>query len=605
MTCAGPVANTAAARSIPERFAAQVARAPAALAFADASRRIDYATLDRLSAGVAASVAAAVGAGEPALVWTGDPLWQAVAQLGVLKAGAVCVPLDPRFPAARTSAILEDAGAGIMVCDRHRCAQAQRIARAPVRVLAVDEPRVGEAPGPSLPAPAADALAYVLYTSGSSGTPKGVMQTHRGLAHVADVYARDLLIAAGDRLCAPTPLAYTGTIWALLAALLNGAAFVAVEFDAPVGLLRALRRHRVTVAQLIVSLLRQLLRAGTAPCPPLPDLRLMYTGGEALHREDVQRFACFFPPTCGLICDLGSTEAGIVTHLRVDVDGMRTGRCQQLPGDSSFPVGRPVHGVEVELVDGHGRAVGTGIDGEITVSGPGVSPGYWRDPALTRDRFRRNRRGQRVFLSGDFGRWREDGVLLHRGRRDRQVKIRGYRVDLGEIEAALRALGGVAAAAVVDETAGAGTTRLVAYLEVDARAPGVRALRAELSASIPDYMLPSAFVFVDALPITVNGKLDRGALPSARRLRPDLDTPFVAPRDGSEQAVAAFANELLEVGPVGVNDDLFDIGADSLLMFRLVARVNHAFGADLGLRDAFAAPTVAQLAAAATRRRRG
>ena len=459
-------------------------------------------------------------------------------------------------------------------------------------VVIVDDLRSGlSEKNPGLPV-SPDSLAYVLYTSGSTGSPKGIIQRQQNLLHVAMLYHRDLGVGPTDRITSPTSPAYTGTLWALLAALMNGAAFVFTALDSVAAFVETLDKEKITVVQLIVSLLRQVTQSFDERVR-LPGLRLIYTGGETLRAQDVARCARVLPDGCRVIYDYGSTEAGIITHQLVNLSSPAA----ESPA-SLYPVGYPVADTEVFLLDEHGVVVAGGQDGEIAVRSNYLSPGYWRDPSLTRKHFLTGpaRGTADVFRTGDLGRIGADGCLFHLGRKDFQVKVRGYRINLTEIENALGSLDGVRAAASV-AWGSEDSTRIVAYIEKEpAITVSIKNLREQLSLTLPSYMIPSIFMFLERLPISANGKLDRNALPDPPQNRPELDTAYVPPKTGLEHRLAQIWIEIFSLDQIGTHDNFFELGGDSLMATRLISRIQDVFKIALPIRSVFAAPTVHDLA---------
>jgi acyl-coenzyme A synthetase/AMP-(fatty) acid ligase/acyl carrier protein len=381
---------------------------------------------------------------------------------------------------------------------------------------------------------------------------------------------------------------------------MNGASFVHTSLDSPRTFVESLAREEITIAQLIVTLLRQLTQA-LHQTLRLPSLRRVYTGGEPLHKEDVRRFARIFPDDCRLLYNYGSTEAGIITHLPVDLPGARKGRFQQGSGEPAFPVGYPVADTEVFLVDENGHVVGEGKDGEIAVRSEYVSSGYWKDTVLTRKRFLSEPAGGpgRIYLTGDLGRIRPDGCVIHLGRKDHQVKVRGYRVNLEEIEEALRSIEGIAGAACVAAEDRQRRTRIVAYVErKESYGLSIAELRRLLEAVVPSYMIPSLFVYLDRLPVAANGKLDRSALPSPDCSRPALAVPFVEPRTPTEKTLSTLWSEVLNIEPIGAHDNFLELGGDSIAVFRLIGRITNTLNIDIAPRTVFNALILEEMARA-------
>ncbi|MCZ6675395.1 MAG: non-ribosomal peptide synthetase [Verrucomicrobia bacterium] len=584
--------------SIAGRFETLATDIPARLAFKYHTVELSYASLNGRANQLAHVLLAKGVETDTVVVLVEHPVHQVVAQLGVLKAGKACVPLDTSFPAARQSQILIDAQAKIIVTEQTHEARARQLATGEQRIVTVDT-LDGKShfknPGLSIDP---YALAYVLYTSGSTGAPKGVMQNHRNLLHVAMLYHRDLGIGPASRMTSPTSLTYTGTVWALLAALLNRAAFICTDFDSPLIFAQTLDQEKITTVQLITTLLRQFMQAVDQSLS-LPHLRKVYTGGEALHKEDVVRFAKTFPPHCGLLYNFGSTEAGIITHHAVNLEDVRENRFLLGPEDSDFPVGCPVEDVEVILMDEGGNSVPPGEDGEIAVQSDFLSPGYWADPELTNRHFQTGPYGStgRVFLSGDFGRVRSDGALIHRGRRDFQIKVRGYRINIAEIENALRSIDGVSGAAVTAVADTQGKSRIVAYVELEKDYElTIKELRRQLGSLMPGYMVPALILYLDQLPVAANGKLDRQALPDPGTDRPEVDNPYIEPRTATEQYLCKLWSDVLHITDIGIHDSFLELGGDSISVFRIIGQLEDDWKIDLKARVLFDTETVEALA---------
>jgi len=586
-------------QSLPERFEILTAEIPEHLSVKHNGDRLSYRSLNSRANQVAhALLERWTGRAATVVLLLEEPIHQVVAQLGVLKAGKTCVPVDSSFPLTRQAQILADSGAGHIVTESQHRVRAMDLAKDQSRILVIDDLDAGF-PSENLglfinP----ETLAYVLYTSGSTGCPKGVIQSHRNLLNVARHYHKDLGIGPADRLTSPTSLAYTGTIWALLAALMNRAAFVCTRFDSPLAFAKSLDDEKISAAQLITSLLRQLMQGLDKPLR-LPWLRVVYTGGEALHKEDVKRFAQTFSRDCRLLYNFGSTEAGIITHLQVDVTGSSQESFQQDPDDPAFPVGYPVEDTKVLLVDENGVAGPNEQDGEIAVCSRYLSPGYWGDPQLTCQHFKPETVGTpaRTYLTGDLGRIRSDGCLIHLGRKDFQVKVRGYRINLEEIANALRSIEAISEAAVSTSDDGRGTTRIVAYVvRRESSEVSINGIRKQLAQAVPIYMIPSRIIYLNQLPVGTNGKLDRKALPNPNYSRPELDSPFVEPRTDTEKVLCQLWSTILGIDPVGTRDNFLELGGDSLAVFQFIGGIKNKFKMDIEPKIIFDAQIVEDLA---------
>ena len=584
--------------SIAGRFARLAEEVPTKLAFKHQETELSYAKLDAWSNQIANAILNLPQQSGTVGVLITNPVFQVVAQLGVLKAGKACIPVDPKFPAVRQSYIFEDAGAKIILSEIGLEERVAELTSTNASVLFVDtlDPTT-DSSYPDLHIKPRD-LAYVLYTSGSTGTPKGVMQNHRNLLHVAMLYHRDFGVSLSDRLTSPTALTYTGTIWALLAALMNRAAFICSDFNSPHSFAAALEQEAITRLQLITTLLRQFIQGVDTPLT-LPGLRMVYTGGEALQHEDVTAFARTFPSHCQLLYNFGSTEAGIISHHPLDIDRFRSARTSASTEAPELHVGFPVANTNVSLLDAQGEQVVVGEVGEIVVESDFLSPGYWRDPELTAKHFRENLSGQigRRFFSSDLGASTEDGALILRGRRDHQIKVRGYRINTEEIEVALRSISGVSHAAVVANLDASGKCRIAAYVQLkQGFTLSARKLREALRSKVPVYMMPAIIMFLDRLPVAENGKLNRRALPDPGMSRPEVDRPYIEPRTETEKYLCHLFSRIMQIDAIGVRDNFLELGGDSITAFRFLGGVKSDFDIEIPPSVLFEASDIGTIA---------
>jgi amino acid adenylation domain-containing protein len=564
-------------RCIHELFEVQAARTPDATAIRFAGAALTYAELDHAANRLANHLRRRGVRPETRVgicLERGTEL--VVAILAVLKAGGAYVPLDPAYPAERLAFMLADSGAPLLLT-RSPLAEGLASHGAEVVRLDADGERI-EAERAQAPAAGVlpDNLAYVIYTSGSTGRPKGVLVPHRGLANAARGHARDLGVGAGDRVLQFASPSFDASVAEVVMALTTGATLVlgTRETLAPgPDLLRLLHDEEVTVATLPPSALAVL------PPAELPALRTLMTAGEACPAELVDRWA----PKRRFFNLYGPTEATIWSA---------TAACA--PGGGRPPIGRPVANTGAYVLDARGGPVPVGVPGELYVGGAGVSRGYAGRPALTAERFVPDpfgAAGGRLYRTGDRVRWSARGELEFLGRVDEQVKVRGFRIEPGEIEGALRRSEGVADCVVLAREDVPGEKRLVAYVVGGVEA-GV--LREHLLRELPEYMVPSAFVALERLPLTANGKLDRKALPA-----PDFapaEERYVAPRTPTEEMLAEIWAETLRLERVGVTESFFELGGHSLLATRVISRVRQVFGMEVPLRALFEGPTVAELA---------
>ncbi|WP_405358696.1 amino acid adenylation domain-containing protein [Kitasatospora sp. NBC_00085] len=574
---AGPRTGAVAPQGVLERFAAQVAANGDGLAVADAAGgRLTYRGLDERAAQLAALLArAGAGRGDRAGLCLGRTADMVAAVLAVWRLGAAYVPLDPDYPADRIEFVLKDADVPLVLTDP---GTAGRIPDGPWRT--VETTRATDAAHTGTVRPEAAEPAYVIYTSGSTGTPKGVEVEWGSLDNLVAVTDEVMALRPDDRLLQFASLSFDVSVADLVSALTTGATFVVSPGGADrvgEGLVAAIRAHRPTVISMPPSVL-----AGLEP-GDLPALRRVVVAGEALPAPLAARWAA----VAELVNAYGPTEATVYATAH---------RCA---ADGDVLIGRAVPGAVAHVLDGTGRPVPPGARGELCVGGAGVARGYLGRPGLTAERFVPDPFGEvpgaRLYRTGDVARWTAAGALEYLGRTDDQVKIRGLRIELGEVESHLRAHPGVAAGAATALGEGA-ERRLVGYVVPAASAPvSADEVRAWLGRRLPAYMVPSAVVVLDALPLSPSGKVDRAALPAPVRSAAD-PAGHVAPRTPLEETLARVWAEILQVERVGAEDDFFDLGGDSIRAVQIAFRIKRELGLPLKPVDVQLHPTVAELA---------
>lgn len=573
--------------SVPARFARVAAARGDALAIVAGGERLTYRELDRRSDALAAAIAGAGGARDvPVAIHAEAPAAAILAMLAVWKAGHFCVPLDATLPPARLESILRDAEAELVVAGG-----APLFDVGARRVIRLDSLDLEAAVSPPRPDITADTLACLLYTSGSTGEPKGVVRIHRNLLHRARCAVSSLGIGPDDRVSALHSPAFAAGLRDVLAALLGGATLLPfdVRRSGMAALADWIEGERITVLCAVVTTLRHFVGSLDASrC--FPSIRIVRLGSEALFREDVERIRARLSPSCLLVAGYGASEASGIVEYRIGPDtALAPGR---------VPAGYPLEGVEILILGEDGSPRPAGEAGEIAVRSRYLSPGYWRRPDRTRATFSGDAadNAPRVYRTGDLGRLGPDGCVELIGRLDHQVKIRGYLVHPDEVERRLLEHPEIRQAAVVGRSDRAGGTRLVAYL-VPSRAPAPpsSALRRFLQARLPDYMLPAAFVSLEALPVTPSGKIDRGGLPEPGESAA-LPDDYVRPTNAVEFMILKIWEELLGARGIGVNADFFELGGDSLRAAAFVTALERASGRSLSPSALLETSTVEGLA---------
>ncbi|MFI0165618.1 amino acid adenylation domain-containing protein [Streptomyces sp. NPDC017095] len=589
----GPALPAADAPTLHRIFDEQAARTPAAVAVSDGSRRLTFAELAARANRLAHHlVAVGVRPGVLTGVCLGRGVDAMVALLAVLKAGGAFVPLDSGHPAERLALVLGDAAAPVLITDSAAVGEG---AWTTVR-LDTDQDTIDRHPATPPPTAAGpDDLAYVVYTSGSTGRPKGVMVSHRNAVHMMRAWdARYGLTGLRGRCLSVSSLAVDLFLGDFLMTAMYGGEMVIcpaeVITDPPAlaELITTVRPHLlVTTPSLAKAVAQELSWTGGRA----DSLRVLAVGSEAWLADDAATVLEVLPPDAVVTNNYGATETTVdSTTYRVRPGGPG--------GPAVVPVGRPLGNTRTYVLDDRLRPVPVGVPGEIHIGGDGVAQGYWNRPELTAQRFLDDPfTGGRLYRTGDIGRWRPDGDLEYLGRADDQVKVRGFRVELGEVEAAMLRAPGIAAAAAAVRADTAGRARLVGYLVADGAAPTLTELRAFLAGIVPDPAIPSALVVLDQLPMTPSGTLDRKALP-APALTDHAAAHHVAPRDQTESRLAAIWAEVLGLPPgtVGVGDNFFALGGDSIVGLQVVSRARRA-GLYLTAQQIFRHQTVADLAA--------
>lgn len=569
-------------------FEAQVEKSAEAVAVVFEKQTITYRELNRRANQLAHHlISIGVGPEVHVAIYLERSIEMMIAILAVLKAGGAYIPLDPTHPAERLAYILEDSLAALVIT-QDLLTTSLSFRGIPVLKIDADWNLIEKSPDDNpdsvlFPRNAA----YLIYTSGSTGRPKGVIISHFSVVNLLQSMAQHPGLTEQDVFLAVTTLSFDISILELFLPLIIGAqVVVASREDGTFGdqLISKLSDYSVTAMQATPATWQLLLDAGWQPLPSFK----IFCGGEALPRELAGKLLA----GSSLWNLYGPTETTIWSMIH-----------QVHPGDPSILIGKPIANTQVYVLDKEMQPVPIGVPGELHIGGFGIARGYWNRPELIAEKFLPdpfgNEPGGRLYQTGDTARFRSDGNIEFLGRQDYQVKVRGFRIELGEIEAALEQYPAIDQNVVIVREDMPGDKRLVAYIVANQQStPSVSELRSFLSQKLPEYMVPSAFVFLDALPRTPNGKVDRANLLPPEKIRPELDEEFIAPRNAVEQIVADIWCELLRIERVGVMDNFFDLGGHSLLATQIISRVRDLFQIELPLRRIFEAPTIDGLAEA-------
>jgi amino acid adenylation domain-containing protein len=584
-------------RSIPERFE-KIARVyPERIAVKTFDQILTYGKLNADSNHLASVILARQGnRAEPVALLFEDLAGMANAMLGVLKAGKFFVLLDPRLPKSRIRTILMDSQAELVIADQQNAQMARELTDAGGQNLILQRIESLSIPDTLRPKISPSAIAYVVYTSGSTGQPKGVIQNHRNLLHRVLVRTNTKHLCKNDSMAHLTS-ANSNAITNIFLALLNGAKLVPfnAQCEGMLALARWLKRERISYCRIASPLFRRLCEILTGD-EKFPDLRLIELTSETVQKSDIDCYKRYFARGSVLSIPLSSTETGLLTEYVITHDIEITG--------GQVPVGFPAQDKEILLLDETGGKIGHNTTGEIVVRSRYLSPGYWRRPDLTQAKFKPDPDNgeKRLYFGGDLGLMLPDGCLIHKGRKDFRVRVRGHGVETAEVEKALLTHPAVKEVVVMSRQNESGEARLVAYFTSPNQTasqlwPRASQLRSWLKQRVPDYMIPSAFVLLDTMPLTRNGKVDRPALPEPGQSRPELDTPFVAARTLIEEDLAKIWAEVLSLDQLGVHDNFFDLGGHSLAATRVISQVIKRFQAEVPLQALLSAPTVAEMAA--------
>jgi amino acid adenylation domain-containing protein len=594
--CTASVVKGEFAQSIPDRLEEFVRKYPDRVAFKTKKVAFTWDALNRSANRIAHAILLTCKSPEkPIALLLDHETTMMPATVGVLKGGGFYVPLSPSHPSVRNIYILRETEADLIVTDTNNLSLAKELAQGKSHLINIDDldsslssENLGLQISP-------DSLAFLTYTSGSTGEPKGIMNTHRKALYRI-THDRCFGMGPDDRFTQPSSAERRTPF----AALLSGAGSYPwyVKEEGLEHLADWLIEEKITIYRSAPRIFRQFVSTLTGK-EQFPNLRVIVLAGDPVYRTDVELYEKNFSSECLLVNTYGAHEVG---PIRMNVLGKEA----EISGER-VPIGYEIPDREVLLLDDNGQEVGFNQVGEIAVRTRDFSPSFWRRPDLMETKFLPdpNRGDRKIYLTGDLGRMSPDGCLEHLGRKDFQVKVRGLRVEIAEVEGALRSMDAIREAAVIAREDQQGDKRLVAYIVAAGNAPlGVSEVRRFIQQKLPPLMVPSTFVMLDMLPLTPTGKVNRRALPDPGKCRPDLDTPFVPPGTPVEQELSEIWANVLSLEKVGIHDNFFDLGGHSLAATRVISRVIQNFQLELPIKALFEAPTVAEMATVITQNQR-
>ena len=577
-------------QSIASRFEQIVDRNPARIAVKVDDQVVTYGTLNKMANRIAHAVRLGSGtSNEPVAVLVKNDLGTIAAILGTIKAGKIYVPLDIAYSPSWAKFVLQDTNSKIVLTGKDGLGVAKSWLNSAHILIDFESLDAGLSEANPENKVSPDALSQILYTSGTTGHPKGVMDNHRNMLHYVMRLGNASHISPEDRITLVRPPSSAGALSNLYLALLSGSAIFPVDLR-QVGLTAIadwLQREKITILHAGGTVFRHFAQQLTG-ADQFPNLRLIRLSSGRVFEQDVELFKRHFPEAL-LLHVLSSTETNTYRVHFFSKDS-------HVP-DGALPVGYAVEDMEVLILDDSRNPLGVNKVGEIAVRSDYIFPGYWNNSALTDAVFvdDPDGHGRRIYCTGDLGRLQPDGCLDYLGRKDFQLKIRGYRIQAEEVELALLQIPGISQAAVAAHSDGYGDDRLVAYVTLATEEiPTISRMRDALKKWLPDYMVPSRFMILESLPLNTNGKVNRQELPTPDLDRPKLGTRFSAPTTPVESVLAKIWSEALGINNVGIHDLFLDLGGDSMIATRIVSAIGRIFPWNLTLAEFYDACTVAQ-----------
>ncbi|MDB9343170.1 amino acid adenylation domain-containing protein [Nodularia spumigena CS-586/05] len=574
-------------QSISKRFEHIVNQYPQQIAVKSNKKQLTYQELNQKANCIGRYIQhKCLGHEEPVAIFIDQGIDFIASMLAVLKIGKFYVPIDPTFPLMRNNYILEDSTAKVILTNSQNVALAEKIASKYHQIINIDDVNDYLDADNIRMLIKPDNLTYVLYTSGSTGKPKGVMHNQRNVlfnfrnqSEIMDISHEDqtTLCYSSSMISAARVIFYT---------LLNGASLhhFDIHQESVADIIQRLVSDRITIYRSVPSLFRSLVEQ-LPEQKNFPDLRLMCLTGDMVTKKDVEIYQKYFSDKCQFLTSLGSTETGTSRYFIFD---------KNTSIEKKVPLGYPVKGMKISLWDENHQEVGENEIGEIVVKSKYMALGYWRNPELSaKVFFKDNDTGEIIYHTGDLGQFNQDGCLFHCGRKDFQVKIRGNRVEIDEIEYYLREYNLIKEAIVTVAQDIQGEKYLAAYIIPKATNIILKSLKEFLRERLPEYMIPAAFVFLDAFPLTPNGKIARQALP-----QPDFTNnreEFIAPTHTTEIKLAQIWEEVLNINNIGIHDNFLDLGGNSLLATQVISRIRQTFRVEISLKSFLKIPTIAKI----------
>ncbi len=513
------------------------------------------------------------------------------AMLGTWKSGNAFVALDPETPFKANEVKVVDSESIVVITNDNNMGLAKALANNRIPVINIDKIS-SEHENMDYIYATPDTPTYLLYTSGSTGIPKGTMQIHRNVLNFIRNYTNTVFISQDDRLSLVASYSFSAALMDIIGALVNGATVFSwnLRLNGFEGMSEWITNERITIFHSTPTVLRHFSKTITGK-EDFKDLRLLYIAGEGSSRRDFEIYKKYFSSHSALICALGSTELAIITQFHADKD-------TEIDGDY-VPLGTPVENTQIMLLNEQNEEVKEGEVGEIVIKCPYLAIGYWNKPEINSRCFRVDKDGDRIFYSSDMARLKKDGQFEYMGRKDTQVNLRGYRIILGELDVLIGNHPDVQEATVLAREDVFEDMCLVAYIEPKkGRCILVSDIRSYLKDTLPEVMIPSYFVFLDQMPITTNGKTDRKALPKPTpfRTRPEMSNNYATPMSVTECKLAELWADMINVDKVGLNDNFFDLGGTSLVAMQLVIKVNQIFNTEIPLERLLREPDIFSMA---------